>query len=373
MQALRAAGMRALAVGFPRTERTSEYWRRRHPEMIATAEQQTLARVWDSAATTAPTHAFDAEMAPFVKDPFRGTNRRRVLAPGETALSIELEAARAALLAAKMSPADIDLMIVHSFLPDQIGVGNSAFLAGALGYRGAAWNLETACTSSVVGFQTACAMVRAGEYRNVLVVASCTYSRTAEASDSLSWFLGDGAAAFVVGEVPSGQGLLAAKVVNTSVTCGTFYYDLVSRPDAGPKVRMMATPRTGQVLRDTAQPFLLECCEGALQAAGVRLCDVDHVIVNTPTAWFADFAARALGVDRERVSDTHGLYANIGPVLTPVNLHHSAHAGRIKPGDLVLMYAIGSVSSAGAVVMRWGDVALGPMPEPPICGDALSA
>jgi 3-oxoacyl-[acyl-carrier-protein] synthase-3 len=49
----------------------------------------------------------------------------------------------------------------------------------------------------------------------------------------------------------------------------------------------------------------------------------------------------------------------------PVNLHHSAHAGRIKSGQVVVLYAIGSVSSAGAVVMRWGDVALGPEPAPP--------
>ena len=359
--------MRGLAVSFPRTERTKAYWRAKYPEMIATAEQQTLAKVWDSAATKGtPANAFDAEMAAYVADPFRGTDRRRVLAPGETALSIELRAAEGALAAARMAPSDIDLMIVHSFLPDQIGVGNAAFLSGALGLKGAAWNLETACTSTVVAFQTACALVRAGEYKNVLCVISCTYSRAADEDDSVSWFLGDGAAAFVVSAAPEGEGLLGAKVVNTAVTCGTFYYDLVNEPaERGPRVRMLATPKTGKVLRDTAQPFLIECCEGALAAAGKSLSDIDYFVFNTPTAWFANFAARALGIDRGRVADTHELYANIGPVLTPVNLHHAAHAGHIKPGSLVLMYAIGSVSSAGAAVVRWGDVALGPMPEPP--------
>lgn len=360
-----AAGMKALALAFPSTERTPGYFRSRYPEMIATAEQQSLAKVWEAQKDGPPKHAFDAEMQRFVGDPFRGTTRRRVVAPGETALSLELKAATDALEAARLRPDDIDLMIVHSFLPDQIGVGNSAFLSGALGLKGAAWNLETACTSSVVGFQTACALVTAGQYKNVLVVVSCTYSRAADETDSISWFLGDGAAAFVVSAAPEGQGLLGAKIVNTSVTCGTFYYDLVNDPKVGPKVRMLAHARTGTVLRDTAQPFLEECCAGALSAAGVSLGDIDYFIVNTPTAWFADFAARALGVERSRVEDTHQLYANIGPVLTPTNLFYAAHAGRIKPGDLVLMYAIGSVSSAGAAVMRWGDVALGPPPAPP--------
>lgn len=361
---MKNAGMRSLAVSFPRVRRTNDYWRTKYPAMVATAEQASLARVWASVGPRDPEkHAFDAEMEPFVNDPFRGSTNRRVLGPGESSQSIELRAAKDALAAAGMDPGDVELMIVHSFLPDQIGVGNAAFLAGSLGMRGAAWNLETACTSSVVALQTASAMVRAGEYKNVLVVASCTYSRAAEETDTLSWFLGDGAAAFVVGEVPDGQGVLGAKVVNTSVTCGTFYYDLVTDPVNGPKVRMLANPKTGKVLRDTAQPFMMECCEGALRAAGVTLNDIDFFALNTPTAWFADFAARALGVDRDRIEDTHALYANIGPVLMPVNLHHAARRGRIRPGDLVLVYAIGSVSTAGAAVMRWGDVALGPEPD----------
>lgn len=359
--------MRSLSVSFPATERTADHWRNKYPEAVATAEQQSLAKVWDKNAVKGQNiQAFDAEMAHFVGDPFRGTNRRRVLAPGETALSIELRAAEQALAAANMKPDDVDLMIVHSFLPDQPGIGNAAFLSGALGFRGAAWNLETACTSTVVAFQTACALVRAGEYKHVLVVVSCTYSRAADDRDSLSWFLGDGAAAFVVGPVPAGEGCLGAKVVNTSVTCGTFYYDLDNDPERGLRIRMLATPKTGKVLRDTAEPFLLECCEGALAAAGVQKSDIDFFVVNTPTAWFANFAARALGVDRKRVYDSHQLYANMGPALTPVNLHHAAHEGLIRPGNLVLMYAIGSVSSAGAAVVRWGDVALGPMPPPPI-------
>jgi 3-oxoacyl-[acyl-carrier-protein] synthase III len=37
--------------------------------------------------------------------------------------------------------------------------------------------------------------------------------------------------------------------------------------------------------------------------------------------------------------------------------------GKIRENDLVLMYSFGAASSASASVMRWGDVALGPVPE----------
>src|SRR5262249_25536833 len=133
----------------------------------------------------------------------------------------------------------------------------------------------------------------------------------------------------------------------------------------GPWMRIRAGERTGRVIRDIVQPFVVECTTGALGAAGMTLADVDFLSGNTATRWMARFYARALGIDPERVADTYPLYANIGPALMPVNLHHSARAGRIVPGQIVVLYAIGSVSSAGAVVMRWGDVALGPEPGPP--------
>jgi 3-oxoacyl-[acyl-carrier-protein] synthase-3 len=358
------AGIRALAVSFPRTVRTNEHWRERYPEMVADAEQKTLARIWAGpSGPAASSDPFDAEMAPYLSDPFRGTVERRVLAPGETSLMLEAQAAREALAAAAMTPGDVDLMIVSSFLPDTIGVGNAAFLARELGLRGAAWNLETACTSSVVALQTACALVQSGQYRNVLVVVSCTYSRVAEETDSLSWFLGDGAGAFVVGPAAAGEGFMGARVIHTGVTCGTFYYDLVADPGAAPRVRMQATAATGRVLKETAVPFLRECAEGAAHAAGVSLRDIDFFAFNTPTAWYAAFCTRALGVDPSRTISTYPRYANIGPALMTANLFHAAREGRVRKGDLVMVYAVGSVSSAAAAVMRWGDVSLGREPE----------
>ena len=68
-------------------------------------------------------------------------------------------------------------------------------------------------------------------------------------------------------------------------------------------------------------------------------------------------------MDAERTISAYPLYANVGPVLMPANLHLAASLGRIAPGALVLLYSVGSVSTASAAVMRWGDVALGPEPE----------
>ncbi|HTO52993.1 MAG TPA: 3-oxoacyl-[acyl-carrier-protein] synthase III C-terminal domain-containing protein [Myxococcota bacterium] len=356
-----SAGIRSLAVSFPAGIRSNDYWRERHPGMVADEERRTLARLFRSQQQqSGPLDAFEHTMAPYLSDPFRGARERRVLAPGQTAASIEIDAAKRALAAAKLAPSDVELLICCSFLPDQIGVGNATPLAKALGLRCAAWNVETTCSSALVALQNASALIKAGEYENALVIISCSYSRVADEDDTMCWFLGDGAGAFVVSDSPGTASYITGRTRHTGETCNTFFYEVVPDPVRGARVRMDCTPETGKILYETAEPFLRECCETAVNAAGAKLSEVDFFIFNTPTAWYADFCARALGVPRERTVDTYPEYANIGPALMPVNLYRAADSGRLKAGDLVLLYTVGSVSSAGAALLRWGaDVGLG--------------
>lgn len=357
-----SAGMRSLALAFPSTVRTNDYWREHYPDLVATADKRTLAKLWSAPSTpeeAAQQHPFDLEMGPYLSDAFRGAVERRVLSDGQTPLSLEVEAARRAMRAAGLGPGDVDLLITSSFFSNEIYIGNAAFLARELGLTCAAWNLETACSSSVVSFRTACSLVRDGEYRRVLVVTSCNYSQLADEADTLSWFLGDGAAAFVVSEVPDGAGYVAGHTVHTADTCGSFFLQMVVDEETKqPRMRMLTGEGSGKVLRETAIPYLRECCEGAARRAGVSLDDIDFFVFNTPTAWYSRFCARALGVPQDRTISTYPIYANTGPVLMPSNLYHAAREGRVKPGALVMLYAVGSVSSASAAVVRWGDVAL---------------
>ncbi len=85
--------------------------------------------------------------------------------------------------------------------------------------QGGTWNLDATCGSTPIALQTACALVQAGMYRNILVVVSCTYSRFVDEDNTLAWFFSDGAGAFVVSPLELNQGILGTKALNTSVLC----------------------------------------------------------------------------------------------------------------------------------------------------------
>lgn len=350
-------GIKAVAYSVPAQVRRNDYWHQHHPELVASAEERTLARVWARREAEAR-NLFDEEMEPYLADPFRGAVERHVLAEDETSLGLELLAARRALAAARWAPGEVDLLLLTSFIPDQAGPGNAAYLVKALGLRCPGINIESACSSTLVSLNIAVGLIQAGQYRNALVVSSCSYSRFAPPWDSLSWFMGDGAGALLVGEVPEGRGWVAAQTVHTAATCGTFRLDRVVE-DGNVVHRMSASRDTARLINESGEPYMRETCTGALEKAGIRAEDLACMVTNTPTAWYANFAAKVLGVPCERIVSTYERFANTGPALIPMNLHESLRQGKLRDGDWVLLYAIGSVSTAVAMVMRWSDAGLG--------------
>jgi 3-oxoacyl-[acyl-carrier-protein] synthase-3 len=353
---LPAVAIKAVAAALPAQVRTNEYFREHYRETVAQVQAQTLATPWSSEHSTPTTRLFDETMTPYLRDPFRGAVERRILAPGEKLLDLERSAACQVLDGVGAAPGEVDLLIACSFMPDQPAVGNAAFLAKELGLRGASWNLESACAGALVALQTAAGLIRSGTYRNALVVASCSYSRLIEDSSVLSWTAGDGAGAFFLSAAAEGEGFLGGHAVNTGGTCGMFFAEMVVDPaTARPRYRMGSSRDAGQIARETAEPFARLCCDAALAKAGLAAGDVDVLVTNTPMAWNAEFVARVLGIDPAKSIDGFPLHANIGPALSPVNLHLAASSGRIRHGDIVLMYAFGGASSAAAVVMRWGE------------------
>jgi 3-oxoacyl-[acyl-carrier-protein] synthase-3 len=358
-----SAELRSLAIGLPSLVRTNEFFRREHPATVAAIEEKALGKVW-SVRSEGELGIFEQAMKRYLDDPFRGTVERPVLAEGESPMTMSVPAAKSALAAANLT--EIDLLISCTFPSAQTGIGEAAFLARALDPRGAAWNVESACSSALVAFDVAASMIESGRHRRVLVVTSCIYSRVTDPWDTLSWTSGDAAAAFVVENGAPGFGLLGSHNVHTAETCDAIGYELVmDERSRAPVMRMRTRAAARDSLRDVSERTVAECCHAAAQKAGVSLDQIALFVPNTPTAWFAEFFARALGVSPERVVDTHPRFANVGPALWPTALHTAARAGRVKRGDLVLLYSVGSVASSSAAVVRWGDVGLGPEPAPP--------
>ena len=212
--------------------------------------------------------------------PLRGNLAPKITVPAparEAQPELELTAAWDALQAAKLEPEDVDLLICSSFQADVHGIGNAAFLARDLGLTGAAWNLESACSSALVAFQTACSLVESGQYRTM-----CWWSAPAPTlAPRSSTTRSAGASATRPRHSSSARSRTAPDSwVDTPCT--------PPRPvkpsptiwsptgDGPPRLRIRTGKQTAEILRGTSESYLKECCHGALESAGLVLSDIDH-------------------------------------------------------------------------------------------------
>ncbi|MFQ4144474.1 3-oxoacyl-[acyl-carrier-protein] synthase III C-terminal domain-containing protein [Chlorogloeopsis sp. ULAP02] len=359
-------GIRSLSVCFPEMIRKPEDSEHNFPDLMdkINSRKTRLSRSI-STAEELEINIWSQEVAPYLSDPFRGNIERRVLNLQESPLTLEYRAAQEAIQTAELTPKDVELMIVTSFYPGQIGPGNACYLAHQLGLCCPAWNLESTCSSALIALQNAHALLQTTAYQNVLVVVSHVGSQNVDEEDTLSWSMGDGAGAFIVDTLKPNQGILGTKIVPTTATCGAYCYELIINSQGKPQI-FTRTGENASSLAETAVDFVRTCCEGAVAAAGVSLEQIDFFAFNTPTAWYNRVCTRALGIDWERTINLYPYYANIGPVSVIANLYHAAKVGKIRENDLVLVYTNGAAATAAATVMRWGDVTLGCAPTPPI-------
>lgn len=363
---MRSVGIQALAVHLPNGLRTNAWWGE---------EKKILQKITPSITASTPSlkdklrsnNPYDAAMKRYLNDPFFGSIARRVVSKNEGSTELGIEAARRVLAVSGVSPDQVDGLIAVSMFPDRVGSGDAGFIAQALGLQGGAFNIDATCNGSMSALLTACAWVQAGIKKQFLVVTTSVLSRAIDADDVTLRLCGDASAAFLVGSVENGFGLLGAESLNTSKTCGTWLLDTVEirkgDPTAGQRIRLRVDPSISHVLRATAQPYLVSMAKGALAKAGLTLKDIDFVIINTPTAWHAEFSANVLGIELNRIVNTFKQVANIGPVLIPFNAYTAAINGLIKYGDTVLFYGFGGQAEASAAIFRWPHVVLASPPK----------
>jgi len=294
-------------------------------------------------------------------DPYRGTKTRRYFPPSLRVSEAELVAARAALDDAGLSPGDIDLVLVQSFLPDELQPKNAGLIAHGLGItRAPSWDVDTMCNSAVTHLTIAASQIAAGMAQHVLCVQSVAYSRVADPGSSSVIQEGDMASAMVVGP-STGSGL-------------SFSWRTDGRLHAA--IRLQWAPPTGaaprrywepaqdrmqirfdpelqsQVMGEVAHHARIVCLE-ALDKADLRPDQIDAFVTHQPMSWYGAFLLDTLGLPDGVLCDSFADYANINSACIPASLHQAKRSGKIKPGSRTLIFGPAAGYTFGAVAMIW--------------------
>jgi len=283
-----------------------------------------------------------------------GIAQRHIASEQETAVSMATQAARRALDYAGLNADDVDAVIVATSTPDQVFPATAVRVQAALGMtRGFGFDVTAACSGFIYGLSSANAFIRAGQARTVLVIGSEIYSRIVDWEDRATCVLfGDGAGAVVVraagADDPAGAGILSTHLHSDGRTGDLLFVDgALGRPEMPGHLRMH-----GRDVFRHAVTHLSEVVDEALSANGLGHSDIDWLVPHQANLRIIDGVGKKLGLPAERVVVTVDRHANTSAASIPLALDEAVRDGRIKPGALVLLEALGGGLTWGAALVR---------------------
>ena len=282
-----------------------------------------------------------------------GIRTRYIAGAGETTASLATDAAKAALEAARLSAQDIDLIVLATATPDQTFPATATIVQAALGIDDCvAFDVAAVCSGFLYAITVADSMIRSGAARNAIVIGSETFSRILDWEDRTTCVLfGDGAGAVVLGAEESAdgkRGILASKLHADGRHNQLLYVDGgPSTTQTVGKLRMK-----GQEVFRHAVTNLASVLTEVMEAAGLATSEIDWLVPHQANARILDATARKLKLSPERVVMTVDRHANTSAASVPLALDLAMRDGRIQPGQLLVLEAMGGGFTWGACVLR---------------------
>ncbi len=281
-----------------------------------------------------------------------GICQRHIAAPDEKTSDLALAAAREALTAAGLAPAEVDMIVLATTTPDMVFPSTACILQDKLGTRnGPAFDVQAVCSGFVYALGLADLMVKSGQARNALVVGAEIYSRILDWHDRGTCVLfGDGAGAVVLAPATE-PGILSAHL-----HADGHYRDILAVPGTVAHGAVSGSPlltMEGNTVFKFAVKVLAEVAHEALAANGLTTSAIDWLIPHQANIRIMDATAKKLHVPLERMVSTVDRHANTSAASIPLALDLAVRDGRIRPGQHVMLLGVGGGFTWGSVLLRW--------------------
>jgi 3-oxoacyl-[acyl-carrier-protein] synthase-3 len=285
-----------------------------------------------------------------------GIRERHIAAEGELTSDMATIAAQRALEDASLEPTDVDLIVLATSTPDNTFPASAVTVQKNLGIRsGAAFDLQAVCSGFVFALAVADSLLKAGQGRRALVIGSETFSRILDWSDRTTCVLfGDGAGAVVL-ETQEGQGTIADRGILTTHLRSDGQHKEKLYVDGGPS----ATGTVGHVRMEGREVFkhavgmISDVINAAFAATGTTADDIDWFVPHQANQRIIDASAKKLGIADHKVVSTVDRHGNTSAASIPLALDVAVKDGRVKPGHLIMLEAMGGGFTWGSVLLRW--------------------
>ena len=268
-----------------------------------------------------------------------GIERRHV---GGSTASLSVASAQKAIQMSGIDPLDIEAVVLATTTPDRTVPATSATVQHELGLRCGAFDVNAACSGFVYGLAVAGGLISVGS-RAVLLIGTDTLSRIVDWTDRNTAILfADGSGAAVLQAVDGKSDLLAWDIDADGSAEPLLYCEV------GGHLQM-----DGKEVFRKAVRIMVDSAEKCLQQAGLAIEDIALLVPHQANIRIIQAACDRLGCDMSKTAVNIQETGNTSSASIPLALFEAADAGRVHPGDLVLLVGFGAGMTAASAVLRW--------------------
>lgn len=287
-----------------------------------------------------------------------GIKERRVVSGDESVADLAIAAAKEALKSAGMEGEEIGLIIAATSTPDTIYPAVACQVQEAIGAKNAAgFDMALACTGFVYGLVIAQQFLRTGMCKNALIIGADIHSRYTNWHDRNTCILfGDGAGAAILTASDTEDNFLASDL-HLDGTKGmelTLFTQAENCPLVAPRSPVNHyVYMNGREVFKFAVGVVPKSIQKVLEQSGLDIQDIDHLVLHQANIRIMEAMSEKLGVPNERMVVNLDRYGNTSAASIPLALNEAVLAGKVKPGDVVLMCGFGAGLAWGTTILRW--------------------
>ena len=275
-----------------------------------------------------------------------GIKERRFAADNIDTSDMAVIAAKKAIENARINKTDVDMIIVATTTPDYHFPSVANIVQSKLKLNHIpSLDQSAACTGFIYALVTAYHFVKAGTYKNVLVIGADKMSKMVDFNDrSTAILFGDGASAVVLSEVSDGYGIKSFELGSDGDGGESLYVDKDTH-----HIKM-----NGREVFKFAVRAIRESSVSVVKKAGLRSEDIDMLIPHQANIRIMDYARQKMNLPKDKLSQTLKYFGNTSAASIPISIDYELNNKNIKDGDNIVLVGYGGGLTWGAICMTWG-------------------
>jgi 3-oxoacyl-[acyl-carrier-protein] synthase-3 len=285
-----------------------------------------------------------------------GIRKRHISGPDEFASDLAVKAVDDLKKRYNKSVEDVDFIIVASSTPDFFFPSIASLVQNAHGIKNAgAIDISAACSGWSYGLILANSLISSGTFKKILVIGAEVLSKSIDYSDrNVCILFGDGAAVTLI-EASDASGDFIGSHCGSDGSAGNLLYRsaLSNHMNGLPVITDGRVHQDGKRVYKWAVSHVQEGVQQLLKKYNYTLDQIQWFVPHSANLRMIEAISEGLNISMNKTLTSIEEYGNTSSVSIPFALYEGVRAGKLKKGDIVLLYGFGGGMVHAGCIFRW--------------------